>query len=601
MAILSWQSLTDNSSTLSESNNPGGTIGTVLTTSRVYERPLGTTELCLYWDSIFSRTTDIIQPSEVEVLSTTENPFTTENVLKTWTSMKQQFPLLAAKVESRGSQVFFVIEEQRLYSTPLTEVVFQNLASSEDVHTFVFDLMNSSSQLSNNLVSKLFIFSESNRSNFYHIVFLAAHYITDGFGSVAFLRTFLDRLSSTGPLPVWDINQRLALSVSSEVLIPQTKANLARRRWYRAIGQTLANIRLSSMRVSTCNLVLRDKSYADSPHPQGGHTLPRKVTKLTMITPARSHEISRLLSRERSMIIMRNCRTNGLTFGNVLPVLGQVAMTRVLCRRYIRGDINREEWDFRRKEPMITGGPINLRPFLDQRWLKQGGGENLSLVMGEFSCILPFMPLGSAFDLAPGDPLPSFDQLLSRGRFLLRCNLIKKQFNKQVKSPYFLEKTGAVMKARLHTESDRALKWLRRGTEQDNAKLLSVVEQAHIGLVTSNTGSSIGDVCSISLRRRNILMTYLLCQIDPFLPAEYPLNRERTSASALHLHAFRCNFRCRPTHLWLGAHSSRQQLLIMIYWDANVYEAELISEWLDEIREAIYFYLGQANIPLARL
>ena len=146
-------------------------------------------------------------------------------------------------------------------------------------------------------------------------------------------------------------------------------------------------------------------------HRQGGHTLPRRLTPHTRFTPARSGFVSSSISREASERILQTCRSKGLTFGNVHFVLGQVALTRVLCRRYIRGDIDKDEWEYRRREPMSTGGLLNIRPFLDKQWYERGGSANISLAISFLSYILPFMPLGAAFNLAPGDSLPEFQEI----------------------------------------------------------------------------------------------------------------------------------------------------------------------------------------------
>lgn len=250
--ILSWRSSTAVSSSRSSGpRNADNRTDALLTTSQVYERPLGTTERCFYWDSVFARTADIAQSAEVEVLKCTRNPFTTENILNTWTSMKQQFPLLAAQIRPRGSQVFFVVEEKWLHSTPFAEVVFRTVTSSEDANTFIFDLVNNQKHLSNDKVSRLFILSESNRPDFYHVVLHAAHCITDGVANIAFIRIFLDQLSSIEPAPVWDIKRQLALSVSSDELVPEKTISVARRRWHQAIGWTLASISSSRFSVNT--------------------------------------------------------------------------------------------------------------------------------------------------------------------------------------------------------------------------------------------------------------------------------------------------------------------------------------------------------------
>jgi hypothetical protein len=183
-----------------------------------------------------------------------------------------------------------------------------------------------------------------------------------------------------------------------------------------------------------------------------------------------------------------------MTFGNAFAVLGQVALTRVLCRRYIRGDIDQDEWGYRRKEPMTTAGSLNLRPFLNQQWFEQGGSTNVSLYVSFFFYTLPFMPLGSSFDLAPGDSLPEFQYLLSPARFWLRCSSIMQQSRSFRSHPLFpycsmLDRVGARREAALHWERHRD------NQETLDHHIVPSMEQGGLyGLVMSHGGSSLGNV-----------------------------------------------------------------------------------------------------------
>jgi hypothetical protein len=47
----------------------------------------------------------------------------------------------------------------------------------------------------------------------------------------------------------------------------------------------------------------------------------------------------------------------------------------------------------------------------------------------------------------------------------------------------------------------------------------------------------------------------------------------------------------RAAELYLGAETKDQELSIFISWDGNVYEDELVKEWLEEIRKATEYYL----------
>lgn len=91
-------------------------------------------------------------------------------------------------------------------------------------------------------------------------------------------------------------------------------------------------------------------------------------------------------------------------------------------------------------------------------------------------------------------------------------------------------------------------------------------------------------------------------KIDNLVPLEYPLKREKNAPPILRLHALGTKLRCRPEELYLGASTYRKKLSLAIQSDGNVFEDEVISEWLDEVKNATWFYLGQDTLPLlARL
>ena len=50
-----------------------------------------------------------------------------------------------------------------------------------------------------------------------------------------------------------------------------------------------------------------------------------------------------------------------------------------------------------------------------------------------------------------------------------------------------------------------------------------------------------------------------------------------------------------PAELYLGALTLRGQLRMYIFYDRNVYEDGVVKEWLDEVRGAVLWYLGQIH------
>ena len=58
--------------------------------------------------------------------------------------------------------------------------------------------------------------------------------------------------------------------------------------------------------------------------------------------------------------------------------------------------------------------------------------------------------------------------------------------------------------------------------------------------------------------------------------------------SDVHLHA-------RPAELYLTADSVHGRLSMYVFHDKNVFEEVVVREWLDEVREAVLWYLGQPH------
>lgn len=58
--------------------------------------------------------------------------------------------------------------------------------------------------------------------------------------------------------------------------------------------------------------------------------------------------------------------------------------------------------------------------------------------------------------------------------------------------------------------------------------------------------------------------------------------------SRIHIHA-------RPAELYLTADSSHGQINMLTYYDGNVFEEGVLREWLDEVREAVLWYLGRPH------
>ncbi|KAK2466855.1 hypothetical protein APHAL10511_001113 [Amanita phalloides] len=320
----------------------------------------------------------------------------------------------------------------------------------------------------------------------------------------------------------------------------------------------------------------------------GGHTLPRTYSALTKFTPATSGVIGYSFTEVESAIIVETCKKLGFTFGNALPVLGQVSLTRLLCRWYTQGKISVEEWEFRKKEPMPTAGPLNLRPFLDRGWHDSGGANNICLNIGFFFYRLPFMPLGAASRISPGDRVPSYSELLSPGRFSLRSKSLRKQATQYIYHPLFGEIGSARMPKRLKSGREIALTWAEERSRCHNIAPIPASEQSGGGFVISHGGSSLGNVSEISLIINSTQLTgNVIQQIDNLVPQMYNGPRAKIKVKTL-----RTVLNCRPAELYLGSSTFDKQLNMSVYWDKNVYDEATVVEWLADIVEATQHYLG---------
>lgn len=221
-------------------------------TSRTHERPLGQTELGFYWDSKFNGTADTLQHAIVEMIDPqNQYIFSVENVSRTWIELKQQYPLLGAHVtkQKEGEGMVFVVAEDRLGTCGPGEISFQRTSSLTEVQELVDSMVNGERSLSDRLLARIVILARTDQPNHIHVLIHVTHCITDGIGNATLLREFLDILSSKPTSVKWDLQERLALALASEDLVPGAQLNRARRRWHWAIGRTLASIRLEKFTV----------------------------------------------------------------------------------------------------------------------------------------------------------------------------------------------------------------------------------------------------------------------------------------------------------------------------------------------------------------
>lgn len=237
---------------------------------------------------------------------------------------------------------------------------------------------------------------------------------------------------------------------------------------------------------------------------QGGHTLPGDFRESTPHTSAKKRDHVSAFSRAVSSTILTNCRRYGITMNSAYYTLCQVAMARVLCRRYLRGQISEEEWEYRKRQPMYILGPVNLRPYQDKDWFETGGSGDVGVGVGTVQYVLPFMPLGN---MSRGDPhrlelvdgAPDFPDLMSFNRFLLRCANLKAQAQKLLGHPRLVDICNSTVRLHL-TPSGRDIASKRLKTRdsvqpEDGDKRVSVQSlnpiYTHVGATLGNVSDSL--------------------------------------------------------------------------------------------------------------
>ena len=229
-------------------------------------------------------------------------------------------------------------------------------------------------------------------------------------------------------------------------------------------------------------------------------SLPLKVTTYSPYRVPRPKKLATIFTEEESTLAIANCRKHGITFGSALPILGQLGSSRLLHRRYIRGEIGKEEWEWRRIQPCNTRGPLNYRQYLDKDWYANGGSEVVALGIGYFFHTHPFMPSVSDEWIARNrhaleDDAPSFSTLLSHGRFVLRSNIVKRQFKKLLSHPLLFEIASARFPVGqpLRKEAGRFWRRIHEGGELDEPErhVPSVLTN---DIIYHNLASSMGNV-----------------------------------------------------------------------------------------------------------
>lgn len=472
---------------------------------KTYARPLGLNELSFYYDRIFNGTADITWRYVVEEtdLAIGRDTFGAANVERAWATLKQWYPLLGVKMDDSDGidAVKFVVSERSLSHHHPDEVVIRTVPSSSQVEGLLWTLTRHDPTADHHLISRLFVLARQDRPGTYEVLFRAAHSITDGISGATIARTFFDVLTSS-PSCIPPLEERLAMALPYAQLNPTNKMSLPKQRWRRAIAQVTFLNRRRKLTVSPGYQWLQPHSYIQL---QGGHAIVRTVTDKTYRTPATSDRVGSRFSIVETATILDACKKQKLTLGAVIPVISQLASARILHRRYLRGEISEDEWEHRRGEPMHFGGPINLRPYMDVEWQKNGGATEVALAIDYYECTLPFMPTPYGMRRDDGVPrvdgAPPYSALLSHARFFHRARLFRGQLLRFVKNPLVLDIAQARQPTYALRKKTIATHWLaaQKGEPLPTYTQPSYWDSVPSDYLPSNGLSSVGQVRSSDL------------------------------------------------------------------------------------------------------
>ncbi|KAI0647047.1 hypothetical protein C8Q79DRAFT_1110405 [Trametes meyenii] len=572
----------------------------------IYSRVLGPTEERFFYDRIFNGTADIVWSYTVRGKDTAQDAavFSEMNVTRAWATLKQLHPLLGARMEVNPGDdaVKFVVAERALSTHQQDEVTVGTVSSASEVETIIWHYARDKPTEDHHIMARVWVFARADKPGVYEVLFRAAHAISDGISGATLARTFFDILSSP-PAQIPPLAERLALVVPSNALNPTLKMSPARQRWRRAIAKVTFFNRRGKL--------------------AGGHTFPRTVTDRTYYTPARTERPSTEFTVSESRAILDSCRRYKVTFGAAVPVISQMALTRFLHRRYLRSEISQDEWEYRRRQPMHYGGPLNLRPYLDQEWQSKGGPTNVALMIDFYDVTLPFMPTpyGARNDESvprEADGAPSYATLLSRARVVYRTKLARRQLANSVRHPLLLEIAHArqplyVVRQKMITAHYHAA---QKGEPLPPFPELAALDKVPQDYVFTGGMSSVGDM-SILLPSNYPLPSFHPLSIqtyaaqDPKLSAldETPIRKAQkappptTAAEDAVLQILDSStvLHSRPMEFFLGNWTSRDCIHLTLTYDGNVYRKEDAEEYLQDCREAALYYFGEDENARAKL
>jgi len=265
--------------------------------------------------------------------------------------------------------------------------------------------------------------------------------------------------------------------------------------------------------------------------------------------------------------ILSNCRDLGVTLGSTVHPLCQLAHGRVLHKR--KASLSEADWEKRCRDPMHFIGPISLRKRMPSSWKEDGGLTEIFEFINLYTCTLPRMPSKE------GNPDPSFKDLLSQKAFLARCLSIQHQSDSYFRHPLFYEMSAVRSEKHLKFQRNVSKLWekKKRG-ELDRDELLAFGATISPNRpIFSNAASTFGVVEDMVPKRPH----------PEYRPASNPIIRVCEAEICL---------RVKPAQIYLSFVGGFGRLWIGCWWDGNVFEEEMVKEWVEEVASAANYYLG---------
>ncbi|CDO77543.1 hypothetical protein BN946_scf184912.g42 [Trametes cinnabarina] len=576
---------------------------------RTFARPLSVAETGFYYDRLFNGTGDMVWRYTVELADpaaqrnamSVGGMFSEQNVGRTWATLKQYYPLLGSRIEARNDldAPVFVVAERALSEHLPGEMVVGSISTPEEREEILCRLTRDAPTEDHHVIARVLVLACTAESlGTYELVFKLAHSAGDAASGMTLARSFLDVLSSP-PMRVPALAERLEMALPWEALNPTLEMSIPRQRWRRAIGKvTFLNMR---RRLS------------------GGHAMPRKTADATYCTPSVTHQLHIRFDLAQSRAFVDFARRHSVTLGATMPVISQMALTRVLHRRYLRGEMSEEEWESRRRQPMHYGGPLNLRPHLDKEWQRKGGLSEIALMVDFYDFTLPSMPtpFGTRRDagVPRADGAPPFAALLSRARFLYRVRETKRQITRTLEHPLFLEIAQA-KHLQVYTRRKRIVlaHWqaVAAGEPLPQSPELATLDPAAPDFVYTGGLSSIGNMAAVlptnyplppdhplSIKRCCTQLSNADTADSPSTAREAPLGIHSSLATregAIRIVDNGTYLHSSPMDFFLGNGTTRDHFELILSYDANVYRREDAEEYLRECCGALLYYFGDQDV-----